>query len=82
MKTVNFDTYSELIDDVLRLIEEKDSISIFADYNLAYAILQNIDLEYDVIFSNILRLKYSKNIINAFVGKNCKNIYYIIINYF
>lgn len=44
-------------------------------------VLQNIDLEYDVIFSNILRLKYSKNIINAFVGKNCKNIYYFNLPY-
>lgn len=55
MKNITFDTYSELIDECLELLESKDSIAIYADETLATEILEMTTLsdykEHKVEFS-------------------------------
>jgi hypothetical protein len=43
MKTIKLDKYSELVDEVLDLLELKNEVSIFCDYELASLILELID---------------------------------------
>jgi hypothetical protein len=43
MKSINFDTYSEMIDEVLDYIDTKENVTVFCDYELAKEIYEMID---------------------------------------
>jgi hypothetical protein len=52
MKSVVFDKFSEMLDDILDKFEDNGSISVFADFNLVEKLLSNLD-DYKNEFVNI-----------------------------
>lgn len=71
MKTVVYDKLSDLIDDVLKTIDDKDNLSIFCDYELAFEILQSIDL---TVFENTL-IELDSEVDEYYIGKVGTNFF-------